>query len=212
MSKITGISHSSRARDQLYTSLTVRFAFQILNAKYQPYQAERSLQSPKIWLPKPGTHHSCGACLQQIPLSSLLTVFWLISERDLGSPWLAEVNAKSLIRQNPSKDDVSQAVSSACQQQCCTPDAQARLHSPFQPCQEPGEQHRSISAGCPCKGNFNWLGHAARASFPAKLFLCHSSAGGVCCTFLHLYKQTAQCWWLGLLEVGSVGMGMLTFW
>lgn len=52
MNNIIDISHSFRARDQFYELLTVRFAFQILNAKDQSNQVETSLQSPKIWLPE----------------------------------------------------------------------------------------------------------------------------------------------------------------
>lgn len=48
MNKIIDISHSFRTRNQYYRLATVRFAFQILNAKDQPNQVETSLQSPKI--------------------------------------------------------------------------------------------------------------------------------------------------------------------
>lgn len=160
MNKIISKSHSFRARDQLQTSLIVRFAFQILNAKYQPNQAEMSLQSLKIWLSKPGTHHSCGACSQQIPPSSLLTMLWLISERDLGNPWLAKVNAKSLIRQKSLKGwcqshsvldlpaavvlprSTGQAVESLPALPAARWTAQGHLH------------------WLPLRGDFTWLGHS----------------------------------------------------
>lgn len=158
-----------------------------------PNQAEMTLQSPKIWLPKPCTHHNCGICLQQIPLPSLLTMLWFISERALGSSWLTEVNAKSL-------DKIPQRMVSA-------------KHYPW-PASSSGvlQMHRP---GCrvpssPASNQVNSIG----ASPPAALvrgiltgwatYQVHTSQ--LNCSYVthqqevpavHFYKPTAQCWWLG---------------
>lgn len=121
MNKITDISHSFRARDQFYRLLTVRFAFQILNAKDQSNQDEAPLWSPKIWLPM------AAVFLLAANLSLIAAYHALVhlTERSLTS-LVAKANAKSLIRHKPRLQKVESA------KQCPWPAKQPRGSYPVQ--------------------------------------------------------------------------------